>query len=226
MPKDRRIPKIGYGLFLGACLLLALQAGASRMVTVDERNVPVPALAQLPQRVGNWTASNEQALEPDILESLRPDSYVLRDYVKDGGELSINLFVAYFKSLQNTYGPHSPKICLPGSGWLIHSSATIKMPVPGVAGGIPVNQYVMEKDNHRILVLYWYQNNRNVWADEFWAKIYLLPDLLRYRRSDVSLVRIIEPIRQPSPSASDLADSLQFTDLVYPKVVERLATAQ
>ncbi len=226
MPKDRNIPKIGYGLFLAACLLLALQAGASRMVTVDEKNVPVPALAQLPQQVGPWTAGNEQALEPDILEYLRPDSYILRDYVKDGGESSINLFVAYFKSLQNTYGPHSPKICLPGSGWLIRSSSTTKVPVPGVAGGIPINQYVMEKGANKILVLYWYQNNRSVWAEEFWAKIYLLPDLIRYRRSDVSLVRIIEPIRQPAPTASDLADTLQFTDLMYPKLVERLATAQ
>ncbi len=126
---------------------------------------------------------------------LKPDEYILRDYADPRGTPSINLFVAYFKSLQNKYGPHSPRICLPGSGWLITSSKIINLPVPGRPGGIPVNQFTMEQSSQHILVLYWYQNDRDVWAEEYHAKLRLLPDLIRYRRSDVSLVRLVVPDR-------------------------------
>ena len=123
---------------------------------------------------------------------LKPDEYILRDYADPRGRPGINLFVAYFKSLQNKYGPHSPRICLPGSGWLITSSKIINIPVPGRPGGIPVNQFTMEQSSQHILVLYWYQNDRDVWAEEYHAKLRLLPDLIRYRRSDVSLVRLVD----------------------------------
>ena len=122
---------------------------------------------------------------------LKPDDYILRDYTADNGSAPTNLFVAYFKSLQNVYGPHSPSVCLPGAGWLVTSSKILNVTVPGRPDPIPVNEFTMEKSNSRILVIYWYQNDRAVWAQEFKAKLRLLPDLLRYRRSDVSLVRVI-----------------------------------
>ncbi len=50
---------------------------------------------------------------------------------------------------------------------------------PGRAAGIPVNKFVLEKAGQHILVLYWYQNDRNVWAEEFQGKLRLLPDLIQ-----------------------------------------------
>ena len=134
-----------------------------------------------------------------------------------------NVFVAYFKSLQNTYGPHSPSVCLPGAGWLVSSSKILNIPVDGRAEAIQANEYTMEKSTNRMLVLYWYQNDRDTWAEEFHAKLRLLPDLLRYHRSDVSLVRLITTIQDSSPDTSSMT-VVRFTGQIYPLLAERFAS--
>jgi len=207
------------GWFALAALLLAAQGAALHMLSVPERDLPIPPLESFPPAFGSWTVQAEQNLEPDVLEYLKPDSYVLRDYVSKAPSGSINLFVAYFKSLQNSYGPHSPRVCLPGNGWLVRSARIRPLAVPGRAQGIPVNEYVLEKNANKILVLYWYQNDRNIWAEEFKAKLTLLPDLIRYRRSDVSLVRLVAPVSGEDAS-QELAYSQEFARLIFPALVD------
>jgi EpsI family protein len=210
-----------HGWLLPAALILLVQAGAMRVLSIPERDLPAPPLPELPVHVGEWTANQDQSLEPNVLAYLKPDSYVLRDYLNRANTNSINLFVAYFKSLQNSYGPHSPRVCLPGSGWLVRSSRIRPLPMPGRPDGIPVNEYVLEKNSNKILVLYWYQNDRNIWAEEFKAKLTLLPDLIRYRRSDVSLVRFVTPLSGETVDR-ELAGTQEFARLIFPALVESL----
>ena len=206
------------------CLILLMQAAASRALSIMEQDVPRPELRRLPMQLDRWTAWGEQSLDPAVAEALKPDDYILRDYVDHAGGASVNLFVAYFKSLQNNYGPHSPRVCLPGSGWLMRSSSIAALEIPGRAESIPINEVVMEKASDRILVVYWYQNDRDVWAEEYRAKLKLLPSLLRYRRSDASLVRLVMPV--PGEGWNDtLASCLKFTKVLFPMVAERFAAA-
>jgi len=223
LKETRLLRSVLTGSFLAAGLLLVAQAAAMRMLSLPERDLPTPPLANLPLQLGQWKLQDEQALEPAVLEYLKPDSYVLRDYGNKAGNASLNLFVAYFKSLQNSYGPHSPRVCLPGSGWLVRSSEIRPLPVPGHPAGIPVNEYILEKNQDRILVLYWYQNDRNVWAEEFKAKLTLLPDLIRYRRSDVSLVRLVAPLRGET-AGETLAQCQEFARLMFPSLANSLRT--
>jgi len=215
----------GSGVFLLICLILAAQATASRMLTIDERSIVIPGLQQVPLDLGPWKASGEQFLDKDVQAYLKPDDYILRDYaVSTGG--SINLFVAYFKSLQNSYGPHSPRICLPGNGWWVRSSKIASISIPERKESIPVNEYLLDKSGEQIMVLYWYQNERNIWAEEFEAKLRLLPDLIRYKRADVSLVRLVTPVRGEGDTERALATSVEFTRAVFPRLVERFATGK
>jgi EpsI family protein len=223
MPHIRKYAPARLALFAAACLILVVQAGASRMLKIDEQKIGIPGLHALPWQMGPWEASAEQSIGPEVTAYLKPDEYILRDYVNPSDGVTIDLFVAYFKSLQNVYGPHSPRICLPGSGWLVSSSKVVSIPVPGRSGGIPVNEFTMEKSNQRILVLYWYQNDRDVWAEEYHAKLRLLPDLIRYRRSDVSLVRLIAPLRDAGPGR-ELTSCVQFTERIFPLLAEHFAS--
>ena len=225
MLKSKLFGPARIGLLAAACLILVFQASASRMLKIDEQKIGIPGLHELPLQLGPWEASEEQSIGPDVTAYLKPDEYILRDYRDQQGGAPIDLFVAYFKSLQNTYGPHSPRICLPGSGWLVSSSKVVNIAVSGWPGGIPVNQFTMEKSNARILVLYWYQNDRDVWAEEFHAKLRLLPDLIRYRRSDVSLVRLVTPLRD-STSGVELAKCEQFTKRIFPLLAEHFASVR
>ena len=207
------------GWILGAAIILLGQAAILRQLSVREVTVQVPDLNRFPREFGPWKVSNDQTLTPDVLDFLKPDSYVIRDYVNSSRGASMNLFVAFFKSLQNTVGPHSPHDCLPGSGWLITSSAVPTYAVPGSKGDLQVNQYTMEKGDQRILVVYWYQNDRHVWAEEFRSKFTLLPDLIRFRRSDVSLVRLITPLEEGHLDQA-VSSAREFTTLTFPSLVQ------
>jgi EpsI family protein len=223
MPRDSLRTGARYGFMAAAALILLVQAGASRMLKVDETKIGVPGLHDIPLQVDEWRSTGEQLLDPGTAAYLKPDEYIMRDYKDSQKGTVVNLFVAYFKSLQNTYGPHSPKICLPGSGWLVSSSKVANLNVPGRAETIPVNQFTMEQGNQHIFVMYWYQNDRDVWAEEFHAKLRLLPDLIRYRRSDVSLVRFVMPV-DVTASAAQLQNCLQFSQRMFPLLAAHFAS--
>ncbi len=204
---------------LPAVLILAAQGAVLHVLSVPEKSITVPQLDRMPAQFGPWKTVSEEALDPAVQEYLKPDSYILRNYGNAASGSAVNLFVAYFKSLQSGYGPHSPAVCLPGSGWLVRERTILQISVPGRAASIPVNKFVLEKGGQHILVLYWYQNDRNVWAQEFQGKLRLLPDLMRYQRSDVSLVRLVEPL--PGDDADQaLAECKQFTKLIFPSLAE------
>jgi EpsI family protein len=223
MPKSSLGAPARYGLVAAASLILVFQAGASRMLKIDEARIGIPGLHDIPFQLQDWKSSGEQFMDPSTAAYLRPDEYILRDYADARNGSSVNLFVAYFKSLQNTYGPHSPKICLPGSGWLVSSSKVANVSMPGRSEPISVNEFTMEQANQRIFVMYWYQNDRDVWAEEFHAKLRLLPDLIRYRRSDVSLVRFVMPMGDASPDVA-LKNCLQFSRQVFPLLTAHFAS--
>jgi EpsI family protein len=222
MAKSRLSGLAPYGLVAAASLILVLQAGASRMLKIDEAKIGIPGLHEIPLQLDQWKASGELYMDPMTAAYLKPDEYILRDYTNQSAGTSVNLFVAYFKSLQNSYGPHSPKICLPGSGWLVSSAKVAKVVVPGRSEPIPTNQFTMEQGNQHIFVMYWYQNDRDVWAEEFHAKLRLFPDLIRYRRSDVSLVRFVMPISGSTDQASK--NCLQFGERVFPLLAQHFAS--
>lgn len=223
MPSSKLFASARLPIFAAGCLILVFQASASRMLKIDEKKIGIPGLHGIPSEIGQWKASGDQSIGAEVEAYLKPDEYILRDYVNAQQGTQLSLFVAYFKSLQNIYGPHSPRICLPGAGWLVTSSKIANIGVPGRSQGIPVNEYTMEKSNERILVLYWYQNDRDVWAEEYHAKLRMLPDLIRYRRSDVSLVRLITPLASDRPSA-ELVNCLSFAEHIFPFLQERFAS--
>ena len=75
----RLLGSIGKGLFLPVCLILILQAAASRVLSIPEQNLSVPGLQKLPLELGRWKAPGERILDTNITEYLRPDEYILRD---------------------------------------------------------------------------------------------------------------------------------------------------
>jgi EpsI family protein len=207
-------------IVIATTLILSAQLAGSYALGLGEESLVTPGLRELPGSIGVWTLTREDPLPSDVTNYLRPDEYVQRWYEGDKPENQVSLFVAFFRSLQNNYGPHSPKVCLPGSGWLVRSSKVAQIAIPGRTEPLPANQYLMEQNDQRILVLYWYQNSRRAWAEEFEFKLHLLPDLLKYHRSDVSLVRIVAPVASSDSFQVELDRATTFAQKVYPMLVE------
>ena len=103
------------------------------------------------------------------------------------------MFVAAFRSQRNGKAPHSPKNCLPGSGWTQLSSDMYPVDI-GTAQPIIVNRYVVQFGDQRSLVMYWYQSRDRVVASEYTAKFYVMADAIRLNRTDTALVRVVVPI--------------------------------
>lgn len=151
-------------------------------------------LASFPTMIGNWTAIQDMPVEKEVLDVLKADATLSRFYARSGQTPAINFFMAFFRSQSTGVSPHSPKNCLPGSGWAVSKSDMLGIQVPGLPEPITVNQYIVSKGDARSLVLYWYQSRNRAVASEYLAKIYLVLDSVRYRRSDTSIVKVTVPV--------------------------------
>jgi EpsI family protein len=149
-------------------------------------------LDKFPTKIGGWRMVQQGVMEQEVKDVLRADDYITRDYAVAPTKYA-NLFVAFFKSQRAGQTPHSPKNCLPGSGWVWTVSDTIPVNVPG-RDPIQINRYIVSKGEDRSVVLYWYQSRDRVIASEYKAAAFVALDALRYNRTDTSLVRVVVPI--------------------------------
>ena len=132
-----------------ACLLAAVAAllHARQAAEIVPQGVP---LSFFPNQIGDWK-SQDLALSPDILSVLGAGEFLSRLYSAPG-EPYIDFFVAYFPSQRAGDTIHSPKNCIPGSGWTPLESTRII--ITGADGTtVPANRYLIEKGGDRQLVI-------------------------------------------------------------------------
>lgn len=179
------------GLMLLA--LLVVQRGQG----VVRRELSRP-LSSLPLTLGTWHAlGSDQKLDRRTLEILRPQSYLLRNYMDPYGRLCA-LFVAYFGLQQEGQMIHSPRHCLPGSGWQITSRRRVMVPA-GRGRHYSVNHLVLSNELDRLSVLYWYQGRGKVEPDEYRDRLSLMIDGILHDRSDGALVRLTMVLNPRDP---------------------------
>jgi EpsI family protein len=203
---------------LAVAVLLAAEIILLYAVPTKEY-VPTPQpLEMFATNLGPWTMVREYPLAPDAEALLKADDTLTRDYKGPGNE---ELFIAFFKSQRAGVTPHSPKMCLPANGWAEESSRIISVNVPGEPAPIPVNRYIVIKDDQRKLVLYWFQNWHRATADEYLSKFYLLYDSIRYRRSDEALIRVVTAFGgETDPPAEQHA--IQFLQDIYQPLKQQI----
>jgi EpsI family protein len=177
-----------------------------------------PPLEVFVRNPGPWTMTREYTLTPDEDAILKADDTLSRDYKGPG---NVELFVAFFKSQRAGVTPHSPKLCLPANGWAEESSRIISVNVPGVEAPIPVNRYIVMKEDQRKLVLYWFQNWHRATADEYLSKFYLIYDSIRYRRSDEALVRVTTDWNGDDDRAAE-EHAIQFLQDIYQPLKQQI----
>jgi EpsI family protein len=170
-----------------------------------------PPLDVFATSLGPWTMTKEFPLTKDEGDLLKADDTLSRSY---GGPGNVELFVAFFKSQRAGVTPHSPKMCLPASGWAEEASRIISVNVPGEPAPIPVNRYIVMKNDQRNLVLYWFQTWHRATADEYLSRLYMVYDGIRYRRSDEALIRVITDIDGNTDARAE-ERAIQFLQAVY-----------
>src|SRR5688500_6238885 len=84
---------------------------------------------------------------------------------------------------------HSPKHCLPGSGWEIWKHDSSLVPINGTQ--VEVNKYSIQNAGTRMLMFYWYQSKNRIVANEYVGKVLLARDTLLTGRTGGSIARIV-----------------------------------
>ncbi len=196
---------------------VAFYAFASRSETAPT----VQPLLFFPSVVGDWMVVRDLPLDKDVLEVLRADDTLNRFYVNLTSRQVAGLFIAYFKTQRYGQAPHSPKNCLPGSGWEPITEDFVSLRVRGWDSPIRVNRYVVEHGDEKSVTLYWYQSHNRVIATEYAAKFWAVADSIRYRRSDTALVRIMVPVGPAGIGAAEQTGAA-FVEDVFPFLLRQL----
>jgi EpsI family protein len=205
-------------------LVLLLQAVAYYAVAARKEQAPrIGPLMSFPVVIDQWRALREIPLEKEVQDVLKADDTLNREYANPSIPGSSWLFIAFFKTQRYGQAPHSPKNCLPGSGWEPTENTEISVPVPGWSQPIVTNKYVVAHGSEKSVVLYWYQSHNRVIASEYWAKFWLVADSVRYRRSDTALVRIVVPVMEDRTDAATQA-GVSFIQAIFPKLLTQFSS--
>jgi EpsI family protein len=205
---------------IGALLFLAAQAVLVRWLGGLERLPPAPDLSRMPAQFDGWRELRVYPVASEEAGELGADRLLSCAYLHQATASSVDLFVAWFQSQRTgVHEPHSPKVCLPGSGWIPIAARNVALAT--AAGPIEINRYVVRKGGETAVVLYWFQTPRRAVAGEWAAKFWLIADVLRDRRTDTALVRIVA-LAPNGHDAEAAALAMDFARNVYPLLRERL----
>jgi EpsI family protein len=161
------------------------------------RHVPVRLAGNVIQLPGRTLFVTEAC------SGLRSLTVRLYEYPESSRGAGFTLYVGYYDRQTQGRTIHSPKNCLPGSGWepLASRAATVAT----AAGAVTANRYLLQNGRQHALVLYWYQGRGRVAWNEYGVKWDLLRDAALRRRSDEALVRIVVPVQDTEADAARLA---------------------
>jgi EpsI family protein len=193
------------GLLVATAAILQARRQPERIAIHQE-------LGSLPTTVNDWR-SRDIPIPSDIRQVLGPGEFLERVY-QAADSRPVDLFLAYFPSQRTGATIHSPKNCLPGSGWTPISSERVKISLNGRA--VSINEYVVANGSAQNLVLYWYQAHGRVVASEYAAKYYLVRDAIAMNRTDGALVRIITAIPPDGTPAVAEARAIEFAHAIGP----------
>lgn len=150
------------------------------------------------------------------------DEFVMRSYTPlsagAAAAAGFTVYVGYYEQQYRGHTIHSPKNCLPGSGWEALTSTTAV--VATALGPVTVNQYLLKRGDSQALVLYWYQGRGRIEHNEYTVKWDLLRDAAFRRRSDEALVRIVVPVTEDEAAA--LKTGSEVAARLIPAVYEAL----
>lgn len=179
---------LGNKLLIGALLLVGVLGWSLRFrppLAVD-----AAPLAGLPAQIGAWR-SQEHTLDEAVEAELRADLNLQRVYTGPGAA-PIWLYIGYYGTDRGGRPEHTPRGCYPGAGWRIERTRVLAV---SPERGLRANEYVLERDGERRLVLFWYRSHRSTGLlgglDQSLDRIV---GRLGHGRADGALIRISTPM--------------------------------
>lgn len=206
-------------LIVFAILAAATYIAYFSLGRLNEMTLKKP-LSEIPGTLGQWKETGQISLDDKIVDMLGVDDYVERVYVSRGaGSRYVDLYVSYFSVLKEGKQFHSPKNCLIGSGSALLETDVVNIPVRGGRGTVKVSYMLLQKADHKQLILYWFQGRGRIMHSEYEERIYRVLDAVFKKRTEGAFVRVTSADRGDSidETFNGLVD---FTSLIIPVLDE------
>lgn len=152
---------------------------------------PLQSISGFPVQLGGFNQVGEDQIFSDgVMANLGVDHYIMREY-RDKDGYPLWLYIGYYESQTEGQIIHSPKHCMPGSGWNTIESKEVPLSVEDSSySKIKINEMVLQKGLEKQLAFYWYHSRGRIVANEYIDRFYMILDSLMKNRSDGALVRI------------------------------------
>lgn len=140
----------------------------------------------LPADLNGWRAV-DLAIDESVSEMLAADHNVQRAYLHPQRYV-IFVYVGYYGTRRGGTPEHTPDVCYPAQGWSIVEATDRSV---GGASGFDVREFVVEKEDERRLVHFWYRTGHatgitsvaGLRLQHFWGR-------LTRNRGDGALIRL------------------------------------
>jgi exosortase D (VPLPA-CTERM-specific) len=195
---------------LMAALILVLLAVP--VVHYGVRIKPVPlrqSFANFPLELGPWHG-DIIPVDPEMIKAVGAHAYFNADY-KSPQYRPVSLWIAYYENQETESIGHTPRHCLPGSGW-----ETLESGVTEIAPGKMVNYMIMGSMGNKIIVYYWNLVGGQLVTNDRLNKFYLIYSGLLHRRTDAALIRLIIPAGGDPKEAREQVN--KFANLLIPVI--------
>jgi len=172
---------------------------------------PLKPFSTFPKTIEEWRGV-ESFFSKKIYEAVGVDDSALISYKNKKGQ-NVQLYIGYYNSQKEGDLIHSPKNCMPGSGWEITkiSLEDVKL---SPEKAINIIKLILEKDAHKQIVLYWFHSRGRIINSEYKQKIFLVIDSIFRKRTDGSFVRLISPVEKTE--IETLKYMKEYTAKVFP----------
>lgn len=170
----------------------------------EDVEVPVARpLEEIPLRLDGWTKVGESRFSDAVLKGLRPTDYLYRVYADDARR-SVSLYLGYHGGGPESGPIHSPKHCLPGSGWLNISEQSKTLTIGD--DEVRLVEAVYQNGGQRELFLYWFQVKGATLTSEYALKLAEITNSILHNRRDSAFVRVSVPYREGDAGALEAGE--------------------
>lgn len=203
---------ISAGRYIVVYILLAV----SGLYIYLHADSPVPInrpFSEFPHASQDWKLISQSTFSAEVLEILKPTDYMARRYMNSKGD-RVELYVGYHSGGKGSGQIHSPKQCLPGSGWsnLSEERSTIEV------GGRSINlvKAVYQRGESKDLFIYWYEVKGRSYSDEYSLKLAEIANSMFNGGRDSSFIRISVPFEADAEAA--FSTGQKFVKDFYPLI--------
>ncbi|RKX21645.1 MAG: EpsI family protein [Candidatus Zixiibacteriota bacterium] len=122
------------------------------------------------------------------LDILKPKEIFSGSYQNKQG-IQVNLLFDFFVTEGTFGGPHSPRNCLPGSGWVLEESEKRTITVNGRS--FEINRIKLSQNNEHQVMDFWYVTNYGETSNDYIFKLHSMMASLTFQPCEVAFIRFI-----------------------------------